>query len=91
MFIRELIWDQQNIDHIAVHHVEQDEVEDIAFGKHLARRAREENRYLLFGQTAEGRYLWIVIDHEGERFFYVVTARDMTPDERRLYQRTVHK
>jgi uncharacterized DUF497 family protein len=64
MHIGRIRWDERSIEHIALHPVEQDEVESVAFGRHHARRGREENRYGIYGQTEEGRYLFIVVDQE---------------------------
>ena len=91
MHVEDLIWDDQNSAHIARHGIEIDEVEEIAFGRHHARRVRGENRYQVIGQTAEGRYLLIILDHEGHGVSYVVTAREMDSDERRQYHRAIHK
>ena len=87
MYIREVIWDKENVEHIRNHGVDTDEVEQIAFGKYIARRERGENRYSLYGQTDEGRYLFIVVDHEGQGVYYIVTARDMDHSERQSYER----
>lgn len=86
MQILDLDWDDENIDHIAAHHVEPDEVEDICYGKGLIERAGE-NKHTILGQTQEGRYLFIVVAHKGKRVFRVITARDMTDAERRRFQR----
>ena len=87
MYIRAILWDDENIEHIRGHGVDVDEVEQVAFGKYIARRERRENRYVLYGQTDAGRYLFIVLDHEGHGEYYVVTARDMDHSERQAYQR----
>ena len=87
MYIRDILWDDENVKHIRKHGVDTDEVEQVAFGKYVARRERGENRYSLYGQTDEGRYLFIVVDHEGHGVYYVVTARDMDRRERQSYER----
>ncbi len=91
MRITRIRWDEQSIQHVAGHKVELDEVESAVFGRRYERRGREENRYEIYGQTDEGRYLFIVLDHEGRGIFYVVTARDMEPSEKRLYRRVTRK
>ena len=91
MRINRVRWDLQSIEHIARHRVEQDEVESVIFGSRQLRRGREENRYELYGQTDEGRYLFIVIDREGSGVCYVVTARDMDGVEKRYYRRKIAK
>ena len=91
MRIDELIWDDWNVEHIADHGVEPDEVEDVCFGRPLVRRAGTTryglSRYHAFGQTEAGRYLFIVLDREAAGVFYVVSARDMSKRELRQYRR----
>jgi hypothetical protein len=62
------------------------EVEEICFADPHVRRGRA-GLYRLFGQTDGGRYLLVVLANHGGGVWKVATARDMTPDERRLYQR----
>jgi uncharacterized DUF497 family protein len=42
---------------------------------------------LLFGQSHAGRYLLVVFAASGDGRWYVVTARDMTDSERRIYKK----
>jgi uncharacterized DUF497 family protein len=79
-------WDEDNIDHIARHGVEVDEVEQALARKPLIRRGRSD-RYLAFGRTQEGRYLFIVVKNLGKSWARVITARDMTNSERRYCRR----
>lgn len=41
----------------------------------------------VFGVTDAGRYLLVILAHDGVDAFRLVTARDMVLTERRLYQR----
>ncbi len=52
---------------------------------HYVRRGRN-GVYLVFGQTDSGRYLLVVLAGHGAGLWRVVTARDMTMAERRLYR-----
>lgn len=61
------------------------EVEEVCYARHHARRGRE-GLYRIFGQTDAGRYLLVVLANRGSSVWKVVTARQMTNDERRLYQ-----
>ena len=80
-----LIWDEWNVGHIARHGVEPYEVEEAIEDIRYAKRSRD---YLMvLAQTYGGRYLTIIIDHEGQGYWYTVTARDMTSSERRLVRR----
>ena len=54
-------------------------------GAHV-RRARN-GLYRAFGQSLDGRYLLVVLADRGEGLWRVVTAREMTQTERRLYRR----
>jgi uncharacterized DUF497 family protein len=43
-----------------------------------------DNKYLLYGRSESGRYLFIVFMWQGQ-FVKVITARNMTPMEKRFY------
>lgn len=86
MEICELIWDEFNVDHIAHHSVQWYEVEEVIQGRVRMKKGRGERRYYIYGQTESGRYLTIIADDKGHGAFYVVTARDMTRQERRFYR-----
>jgi len=88
--IRELVFDECNIEHIARHGVTPEEVEEVCYlAPHFtrARSKRGRRRYRAIGQTEDGRYLTIFLDPLGKGVFYPVTARDATASERREYQR----
>ena len=83
--IRGLIWDDWNERHIWLHGVEVWEVEEAVENIRYAKRSGD---YLMvLAQTYAGRYLTIIIDHEGHGYWYIVTARDMANSERRLLRR----
>jgi hypothetical protein len=42
---------------------------------------------LLFGQIYAGRYLLVVLAGSGDARWYVVTARNMTDSERRIFKK----
>jgi len=50
------------------------------------RRGRE-GLYKLFSRTEAGRYLLVVLADRGRGVFRIVTAREMTESEKRLYER----
>jgi uncharacterized DUF497 family protein len=61
-------WDDDNVEHIARHAVEPDEVEEIVYEDCYPawvvrghRRVVREPRWMVFGQTCAGRYLVAVI------------------------------
>lgn len=87
MRIEHLEWDKDNLEHIARHDVEDYEVEEVCFGRPKFRRGRKQT-IRTYGQTEDGRYLFIVLVRRGDENEYrAITARDMTKSERRLFQR----
>jgi hypothetical protein len=83
----ELDWDDDRIDHIAQHNVDISEVLELYYASHLRVRTTRD-KFRLYGQTAAGRYLLVVVGRRRwSRSDWLVTARDMTPTERRYYQR----
>jgi uncharacterized DUF497 family protein len=78
------LWDEWNIDHIAEHGVEPFEAEEV--GDHPRYVERWRDRYLAWGPTAEGRFLFVVYVNKplGR---YVISARDMEEGEKRRIRR----
>ena len=65
------------------------EIEEACFSERQHVRRATEGVYKVFARTEAGRYLLIVLaDHLGGRW-KVVTAREMTDPEQRLYHRLV--
>jgi hypothetical protein len=87
MEITEFEWDDDNIGHVARHHVSIDEIEDLAFNDEpWVKRRRGETRYML-GYTVAGRYLFVVYVLKDKGRARVITAMDMDEKTRRLYKR----
>lgn len=87
MIIRRLVWDEWNIDHIARHNVELEEVEWVCKSKNLFERGRD-GIYQMTGQTETGRYLTIILIPRTNGF-YPVTARDASDTERKRFKKKV--
>lgn len=88
MRIRELIWPQHRIEHVASHGVRPDEVEEVCFGDPLVLRARTQGKnpaYYVLGRTDAGRHLFCVVIQFPDAKGYPVTARPMTDGERRRF------
>lgn len=91
--IRELYWRHDRIEHIAQHSILPEEVDEAVFGDPgglllrvgPAERNPDETLYRYFGRTESGRYLLVVLLYLGEGRAMPVTARDMTPRERRRF------
>ena len=86
IFIRRLIWDSWNVDHIARHRVTPEEVEEVCHGAPLAQRSYK-GRIILLGPTATGKLLAVILAPEGRGVYYPVTARPASRKERGMYQR----
>lgn len=74
------------------HEVDPFEVEAIFDHDVLIRRAEkghrpDENLYAAYGQTKAGRYLVVFFIYKQDRQALIISARDMTPKERRYYGR----
>ncbi len=79
-------WDEGNIEHILRHNVIPDEVEEACVNKPYVRKSAA-RRYLVYGITDSGRYIFIVGINKGKGIFRTITARDMTEREKYLYKR----
>ena len=71
------------------HGVTFEEVEEacLSEGRHV--RRGKEGLYKLFSQTVNGRYVLVVLVNLGRGMWKVVTAREMTDRERRLYNKAM--
>ena len=88
----DLIW----LDHIiekleAKHSVSPDEVNEVFRNAPRFRRGKRGNRkgedlYYAFGQTDNGRYLFIVFIFKEPHRGLILSARDMETDERKWYR-----
>ena len=81
------IWENWVVEKItSKHSVTPEEVEEAFFNPPYKVRKASSGKYLLYGRSESGRYLFIVFAWK-EHKVKVITARDMTPTERRYYQR----
>ena len=79
-------------DHIlekieAVHGVPFSDVEEACYSSRRHVRRGREGLYKVFSRSDAGQYLLVVLAAASEGVWRVVTARSMTDQERRLYQR----
>lgn len=79
-----LEWVLENIED--KHSVGPEEVEEVFFNQPYKVRKAASGKYLLYGQTSDGRYLFVVFTWVGQQV-KVITARDMTHSERRFFER----
>lgn len=64
-----------------------EEVEESCLSERRHVRRSKEGLYKLFSQTSAGRYVLVVLVDQGRGCWKVVTAREMTDGERRLYSK----
>ena len=84
MYVRRLIWDDWNEDHIARHQVDREDVEVVCRSSRSLGVRMRRGRYRVIGQTGEGRYLAVILDAvPNGGVYYAVTARNATDPERR--------
>ena len=81
-------WDENNaIKNVLRHDAYPDEIEEVFYNRFKLRKTRQE-RYLLYGVTDSGRYLFVVflITTRAKRnLARVISARDMTRKEKSYY------
>ena len=90
MRIRELLWPPDQVEHIARHEVEPEDVEEVCFDDPLVLRAKSRGEnpvYYVLGQTEDGRYLFCLVIEFPDGKGYPVTARPMTPKEERRFKK----
>jgi len=91
MRIVELIWTEDNIDHINARGVTTEEFEEVIRSQPLWRRGRRHDEtgrrsIYAFGQTEAGRYLFLVISPRDNGRAYPVTAREMDDKAQAYYK-----
>lgn len=92
--IRQFLWPEDRIEHIARHRITPEEFEEVCFGPAwvLRRKSEGENPvYHVLGQTMSGRYLLCIVIGFPDGKGYPVTARSMTERERQRYRRWRNK
>lgn len=87
MRIVNLVWDEDNVLHIARHRVSPEEVEEVCFSGSPHIEAGRGGLYYITGQTFGGRYLFIVVTYIGRGNAKVITTRDTDNKEKSRYKR----
>lgn len=92
MKIERIRWTSDRINHIARHGISPGEVEEAAFDNYnviqtLKKAIRDPRQkvYRLLGRSNSGKFIVFIFIYEGRGTAYPVTAREMTPAERRYY------
>lgn len=93
MKIRGLIWLDEIIDKLdRKHNVSQNEVREILTNRPSFRFVEKghrsgENVYAALGRTGSGRYLIVFFVYKKDGGAIILSARDMTPAERKRYEK----
>lgn len=82
--VKEIVWDEWNVDHIKKHNISITEVEEVCRG-HYKQQPSYKNRFLIFGKTLKRRLLTVVLARESKGKYYIITARDMSKKERKVF------
>ena len=84
--VKELVWDDYNVEHIKKHDVMKEEAEKVAKNL-IAHKVGKKGRYIAIGRSGT-RLLSLVLNRKGLGVYYVVTARDSSKKERReIYEK----
>jgi uncharacterized DUF497 family protein len=71
------------------HGINFNEIEEACFSDYGHVRRGREGLYKIFNKLESGRYILVVLADHGEGLWKVVTAREMTGDEKRLYAKVM--
>jgi len=86
--IDDLYWKDHILDKIIREHgVSPEEVEEVILEDEPEVVKHGQDRYLIQGQTATGRYPFIVVEKEGKGIFVPITARNMSESEKRAFRK----
>ena len=86
LHITELDLDDGNLGHLCKHGVSPEEVYQCLWNRKKVRaKNKPRDRYYLYGCTDGGRLLFVVLVDLGGGLVRPISARDMTPAERRYY------
>ena len=87
--ISSIRWTEQSINHINKHAISPFEIEEACFNENDVPfiRSGKENLHYVFGKTASGRHLFIVVKFERPGQVSVITARDMNSWEKKYFLR----
>lgn len=90
MKIRNLIWDEWNIEHTAQHGINREEIEEVCFSRHFVIKSGK-NKMAVWGQTEDGRYVLVILGIREFDDYYPVSTRDMDEREKRNYRKWIKR
>ena len=80
-----ITWDGWSIEHIKKHNVNLSEVREVCKSKNVLRQSYL-SRQIIYGITKKKRLLTIVLSFEMQNDGYIISARDMSSKERKIYE-----
>lgn len=83
--IKELIFTDQNIEHIARHNVVPEEIRSVLLDKPVFFEAKY-GRIMMIGPASNKRFLTVILSEVKQKVYYVVTGRDADRKERNMYK-----
>jgi hypothetical protein len=86
MRIDDIEWTLDRLEHIALHSIAPEEVEEVFASVPVFRRGRG-GVYEAWGQTEVGRYLLVIFRYLGHNRAWPITARDMDENEKQLVRK----
>ena len=84
---RELAWSDESEAHIAKHGVRASEVEEVVNTGPRWEHPGAEGSTLVYGRSAAGRALLVVLVESADGRWFVATARDLSTSEMRTFRR----
>jgi uncharacterized protein len=90
LHIQSLEIDDHILDKIeSKHGIRFEEAEEICTSENHHVRRGKEGLYKVFGRTSYGKYILVVLVNKTRGNWKIVTAREMTENERKLYKHTL--
>jgi uncharacterized DUF497 family protein len=84
----EFRWNQWSANHISEHGVEPEEAEEVVRGARPPYPlASADEKLLVWGPTAEGKFLQVVFVVDTEDSVFIIHARPLTDREKKRYRR----
>jgi len=74
------VWDEANIEHLAMHHVRPEEAEQVFFNRYLIVPNKKKHgplRYRIDGTTDAGRRLRLIFEDKGRSVARIFTGWDL--------------
>jgi len=86
----EIRWTEDSEAHIARHNITPYEVEQALYTRPRLAVPGRENTTEVLGTTTAGRHLLVVVTEAADGRDYIITARDMSPTEKRTFRGKGH-